>query len=156
MKKLGLASLLCSIAINSAVADDCIMAKELNVQFKNDVTTYQDKEQELKEIREFADFAKQTDVYVLIEGHTNKLSSVSHNQTLSTKRAKKVENELINLGVNRSHITSMGFGELLPLYDNETQEGLSKNRRCIAEIFNTKEELQSYIQEQQKKLQAKQ
>ena len=153
MKKLGLAALLCSIAINSVVADDCIMAKELNVQFKNDVTIYQDKEQELKEIREFANFAKKTDIYVLIEGHTNKLSSDAHNQKLSTSRAKKVENELIGLGVNRDNITSIGFGEALPLYSNNTQEGLAKNRRCIAEIFNTKEELESYIQEQKKKLQ---
>jgi OOP family OmpA-OmpF porin len=135
-------------------ADDCIMVKELNVQFENDSTVYMDEQAEMQEMQEFADFIKQTDLYVLIEGHTNTISTIAYNEDLSAGRAHKVKEELINLGVNENHIDSAGFGELLPLYDNNTDEGLEKNRRVIAEVFNSKEELDLYKEAQLEKMKA--
>lgn len=147
MKKIIVSSLLGFLTVASLQAADCIMAKELNVQFKNDSTTYVD-EGELKKIEEFAQFVKATDLYTIIEGHTSSVSDARYNFDLSERRAVKVRAELLALGVGASKIRAMGFGESSPLYDNNTDEGASKNRRVIAEVFNSSEELDNYIKSQ--------
>ena len=152
MKKLTTIAFLLSALGSTAMASDCIMAKELNVHFKNDSVQFMDARKENAKINEFASFAKQTDLYVLIEGHTNKLSSAPYNYSLSTRRAIRVMNSLVNRGVKKSHIRAMGFGESTPLYSNETQYGLEHNRRVIAEVFGSAEELNSYIQESKQRI----
>ena len=152
MKKLNLIALLLFIATSIASAD-CIMVKELKVEFKNASTTFMDKEKENAKIEEFKDFINKTNLYVLIEGHTNKLSNARYNYELSTNRAVKVMNKLTSKGLKQSHIRAMGFGESTPLYSNNTAEGLEKNRRVIAEVFNTAEELNNYVEESKKRIQ---
>ena len=151
MKKLNLIALLLFLATSFASAD-CIMVKELKVEFKNDSTKFMDQEKENKKIEDFKDFINKTDLYVLIEGHTNKRSTAKHNYVLSQQRAVRVMNELVKRGLPKSHVRAMGFGETSPLYSNETQEGLEKNRRVIAEVFNTAEELDQYIQDSKERI----
>ena len=134
--------------------DDCIMAKELKVKFINDSTKYVDEDMEMNKINEFKDFIQDTNLYVLIEGHTNKLSTAQHNYELSTRRAVTVMADLVEQGLQKSHVRAMGFGESTPLYSNDTQDGLDKNRRVIAEVFNSAEELNNYIQEQKTRIQS--
>ena len=151
MKKLVLTSivgLLSTIALN---ATDCIMAKDLNVQFLNDSTTYETHNEVIK-IEEYAKFLKESDLYAVIEGHTNHYAPAKYNFELSTKRAEKVKNELIALGVETSKIKSLGFGESAPLYDNKNVDGSDKNRRVVGEIFNTEEELNNYINSAEMKI----
>ena len=141
------------ILFTLAIADeDCIMVKELNVNFNNDSTVYVDNEKEMNKIQEFKDFIEQTDLYVLIEGHTNSKSTAIHNYELSKNRAVKVMQDLQNSGIKKGHVRAMGFGETTPLYENTTTEGLNNNRRVIAEVFNTAEELDSYISEQKNRI----
>ena len=141
------AVLLSTLSLNAT--DDCIMVQELSVEFKNDSTAYVNNEQEMLKIKEFKDFVTQTNLFVLIEGHTNKIFSADHNIELSTKRAVKVMNKLISLGLKKSQVRAMGFGESSPLYDNNTEDGLAKNRRVIAEVFNSANDLNQYVQDQQ-------
>jgi len=131
---------------------DCIMVADLNVEFKNDSTVYMN-DSERKEVAEFADFLKKTDLYAVIEGHTSKFATAPYNYKLSSDRANKVRAELIKLGVRSSQIKSLGFGESSPLYDNNTDEGAQKNRRVIAEVFNTADELSQYISSESKRIQ---
>ena len=147
MKKIILISLISLFAVTTSYASDCIMVKELRVKFINDSTKFVDVQKEENKIEDFKDFINQTDLYVLIEGHTNNISSARHNLDLSTRRAIVVMNELVKKGVAKSHVRAMGFGESTPLYSNSTQDGLAKNRRVIAEVFNSAEELDAYIQE---------
>ena len=77
---------------------------------------------------------KQTDIDVFIEGHTDNkpINTVQFkdNGDLSVIRAPSVVRILIkNYNVNPLQIQPSGRGEYMPVDDNETAEGRSKNRR---------------------------
>ncbi len=151
MKKLFISSLIGTAVFMSSInAQDCMMAKDLNVAFKNASTAYMNNAEQ-QEVADFAKFLKETGLYAVIEGHTSSSASAQYNYDLSTARAVKVLNSLKQLGVNPSHIRAMGFGESSPLYDNHTAESI-KNRRVIAEIFNSKSELTDYITSEKKRI----
>lgn len=151
MKKLIASSIVGLGLISSAVAQDCIMVADLNVEFKNDSTVYMSNA-ERQEVVEFAKFLKKTDLYAVVEGHTSKFAPAVYNYELSQKRAVKVRAELIRLGVNPKQVRAMGFGESSPLYDNNSEIGAQKNRRVIAEVFNSADELNSYVRSEYKRV----
>jgi len=128
----------------SYAADECIIVADLNVEFKNDSTTYMNSD-ERAEVAEFAEFIKTYDLYTVVEGHTSKFATASYNYDLSSRRAEKVRSELIKLGVRPEQVSALGFGESSPLYDNNTELGAQQNRRVIAEVFNSPDELSEYI-----------
>jgi outer membrane protein OmpA-like peptidoglycan-associated protein len=70
---------------------------------------------------------KETNIEV--QGHTDSKGSQAYNQNLSLQRAGNVSNYLTEKGIIRSRITSRGFGEEAPKYDNSTADGRSENRR---------------------------
>ena len=77
---------------------------------------------------------KQTDIDVFIEGHTDNkpinIVQFKDNWDLSVIRATSVVRILIkNYNVNPLQIQPSGRGEYMPVDDNETAEGRSKNRR---------------------------
>ncbi len=126
------------------------MVEDLNVEFKNGSTVYMNST-EKQEVTNFANFLKKTDLYAVIEGHTSSTSSAPYNYNLSTARAVKVLTSLKQLGVNPKQVRAMGFGESSPLYNNHTKEG-AKNRRVIAEVFNSKAELERYIKSEKQRI----
>lgn len=69
------------------------------------------------------------DIKLSIEGHTDSDGSSESNLKLSEQRAKAVVDAIINTGIDKSRLTSAGFGEDKPIADNKTEEGKSKNRR---------------------------
>jgi outer membrane protein OmpA-like peptidoglycan-associated protein len=71
---------------------------------------------------------------ILVKGYTDNTGSESYNQDLSERRAKAVKNYLILKGVSSGRITSLGFGETMPVASNATPEGRHKNRRVEVEI----------------------
>lgn len=143
LKKIITTSLIGILTTLSLNAEDCIIAKDLNVQFKNDSTIYQTSF-EYDKVKEYAEFLKETDLYAIIEGHTNNSATARHNYELSKNRAAKLKQDLINLGVDSSKLQSLGYGESKPKFDNSTNEGMEKNRRVISDVFNTMEELNNY------------
>lgn len=77
---------------------------------------------------------KQTDIDVYIEGHTDSkpinTAQFKDNWDLSVIRATSVVRILTkDYGVNPLQIQPSGRGEYIPVADNETAEGRSKNRR---------------------------
>jgi len=64
-----------------------------------------------------------------IEGHTDNVGAKAANQTLSEQRAAAVVAWLAANGVEKSRLTSRGFGDSTPVADNATEEGRAKNRR---------------------------
>ena len=69
------------------------------------------------------------DTYIKIVGHTDNTGNVDYNQTLSEKRAKSVDDYLLQQGVNRDRMTFEGRGIHEPIADNSTASGRSLNRR---------------------------
>ncbi|HEY5960745.1 MAG TPA: OmpA family protein [Polyangiaceae bacterium] len=66
---------------------------------------------------------------VLVEGHASVEGDAAHNLKLSDDRAKSVMNYLVQHGIDKSRLTSKGFGTTQPIADNKTEEGREKNRR---------------------------
>ncbi|MDD3741731.1 MAG: OmpA family protein [Bacteroidales bacterium] len=64
-----------------------------------------------------------------IRGHTDNVGSDSYNKSLSIKRAAAVYDYLISKGIDKSRMKYRGFGNKVPLSDEDTEEGRSQNRR---------------------------
>ena len=69
------------------------------------------------------------DTNIELQGHTDSKGSESYNQNLSEKRASTVSGYLATKGINNTRLSIKGFGETLPKYDNNTDEGRAQNRR---------------------------
>ncbi len=81
-------------------------------------------------INEIATLMKEhPEVNFSVEGHTDSDGDDAFNQTLSELRAETVVNTLKKMGVDRSRMTSKGWGESKPLDTNATAEGKANNRR---------------------------
>ena len=66
---------------------------------------------------------------IRINGHTDNVGSDDDNITLSNDRAKAVYEYLVTNGINSSRLSYKGFGETLPIANNEIPEGRQQNRR---------------------------
>jgi len=64
-----------------------------------------------------------------VEGHTDNRGSGELNQKLSEQRALSVMNYLVERGVDKSKLKSVGYGFSKPIDSNDTDEGRAKNRR---------------------------
>jgi outer membrane protein OmpA-like peptidoglycan-associated protein len=80
---------------------------------------------------------------VIVKGHTDSVGAEAFNQTLSEKRADSVRSFLIAEGVAPARLTSIGFGESLPIATNDTPEGRQRNRRVEVEIRPHEEVMRS-------------
>ncbi|MBA3028434.1 MAG: OmpA family protein [Desulfobacteraceae bacterium] len=56
---------------------------------------------------------------IRVEGHTDATGSESYNQTLSEQRAISVQNALIQQNVDSRRITTIGFGESMPISSSD-------------------------------------
>jgi outer membrane protein OmpA-like peptidoglycan-associated protein/tetratricopeptide (TPR) repeat protein len=96
-----------------------------NVYFEFDSYKLSNKSQ--SELQEVAEFLKENQVSVLVEGHTDLKGSDEYNQKLSENRARAVYEYLLDLGVPRAQLQYKGFGYSKPLVKDE--ENQYKNRR---------------------------
>jgi outer membrane protein OmpA-like peptidoglycan-associated protein len=66
---------------------------------------------------------------IRVEGHTDSKGSEAYNQTLSEQRAMSVQNALIQQNVDSRRITTLGFGESMPISSDD-----AANRRVELRI----------------------
>ncbi|WP_224244807.1 outer membrane exchange protein TraB [Hyalangium gracile] len=66
---------------------------------------------------------------VLIEGHTDSRAGEVYNLDLSKRRAASVRTYLEESGVPAERLCSQGFGQSRPVGENDTEEGMARNRR---------------------------
>jgi outer membrane protein OmpA-like peptidoglycan-associated protein len=69
------------------------------------------------------------DTDIEIQGHTDSQGSESYNKKLSVRRASAVSDYLRGNSIAANRIALKGFGETIPKYDNNTEDGQSQNRR---------------------------
>lgn len=68
-------------------------------------------------------------VRVQIAGHTDSDGSESSNQTLSENRARSVYDYLTSAGISGSRLTTIGYGESVPVVPNNSAANKARNRR---------------------------
>lgn len=90
-------------------------------------------EAELKSIVDYLLINK--DLRFMIEGHTDNLGASDYNINLSEMRAKAVYNFLLSHGIERNRMSYKGFGALVPIASNDTQDGQKLNRRIAFRVL---------------------
>lgn len=104
--------------------------KIITTGIRFDVNKATIKPQSLGTINEIVQLMKDdTSLNFSVEGHTDSDGSVDLNQTLSEARAKAVMDQMIELGISPSRLTSSGHGQINPIATNDTPEGKAQNRR---------------------------
>lgn len=112
--------------IFSALNTDGHIALYINFETgKSDI-----KSESQKTINQVAEMMKANpSLKISIEGHTDNVGSASENKTLSENRAKAVINAIVAKGIDKTRMTSKGWGQEKPISDNGTEEGKAINRR---------------------------
>lgn len=91
-------------------------------------------EKELNQIQKH--LSRNPNLKIKISGHTDAIGSNIYNKVLSKKRAKAVSQYLIDSGISKDRISSLGYGSDKPVSENKTDEGRGKNRRVEFVITN--------------------
>lgn len=71
---------------------------------------------------------------VVVIGHTDRVGAVAANDALSLKRAAKVRDALIGIGLTAKSVSTAGRGEREPLVATEDEVAEAKNRRVEISI----------------------
>jgi outer membrane protein OmpA-like peptidoglycan-associated protein len=77
----------------------------------------------------FAEIARRPSPEIVIIGHTDRVGSVAANDALSLRRAQKVRDDLVKLGIPADRMQVAGRGEREPLVPTEDEVPEPRNRR---------------------------
>lgn len=69
------------------------------------------------------------DVKIQIEGHCDERGSTGYNLALGERRAASVKNYLISLGISSNRLSTISYGEEMPIDPRHNEEAWTKNRR---------------------------
>jgi OOP family OmpA-OmpF porin len=117
----------CPLPIKEKVSID------LNVQFDFDRAVV--KEGYYDHINKVVKFLETyPEISAVIEGHTCNIGTEEYNMGLSRRRAESVMKHMVDSGIDPARLKAVGYGESMPIADNNTREGRERNRRVEAEI----------------------
>lgn len=71
-----------------------------------------------------------------VAGHTDNTGDAQANMALSNERAMAVRNYLVNDGIDASRLEARGYGQTVPVAENDTEEGRQQNRRTEFKIIS--------------------
>jgi outer membrane protein OmpA-like peptidoglycan-associated protein len=80
---------------------------------------------------------KNPTIKVEISGHTDNVGAAAYNNKLSLDRAKTVVDFLVKKGIDKTRLTSVGYGAERPIASNKSDIGRAKNRRTEFKIIST-------------------
>lgn len=118
--------------------DDILLRMPSGITF--DVDRYDIKPQfqtTLNEVAQTLNTYNQT--YIDVLGHTDSTGSDAYNQGLSERRAQSVASYLSMRGVSSARIATRGYGESMPIADNNTEAGRAANRRVEIKVVPVRE-----------------
>ncbi|NGN99429.1 OmpA family protein [Grimontia sp. S25] len=106
----------------------------LNVTFPNDSSDL--RPSNYAKLEQLADFLNdQKNATVTIEGHASKVGNPAYNLTLSQRRADAVAKALVNdFGIDASRVDAIGYGDTVPLIDEDSEYAHDVNRRVMATL----------------------
>ena len=112
--------------------------RELLINFANN--SYEVVPKYFPEIEELAKFMrKYPQANVTIEGHTSKVGTKEHNDTLSQNRAQAIKDILVSrFEIEEKRLTALGFGFERLLLEGNDEYIHARNRRIVAEISSHK------------------
>lgn len=67
---------------------------------------------------------------IRVEGHCDERGTQEYNLALGEQRALAVRHHLINLGIDRTRITTISYGEERPADSGHSENAYALNRRC--------------------------
>jgi peptidoglycan-associated lipoprotein len=67
---------------------------------------------------------------VEVEGHCDDRGTVEYNLALGAKRAAAAKHYLVDLGISGDRITTISYGEELPICTEESEDCWARNRRA--------------------------
>jgi len=86
---------------------------------------------------EFAKYLELNSTLVIeINGFTDNIGDNVDNQFLSENRSKAVRDLLLIHGISQDRVSYNGFGESLPISNNDTEKGRASNRRIEFKIID--------------------
>jgi len=77
----------------------------------------------------------QPSMEIEISGHTDNVGGKEANLKLSKDRAESVRQYLIKKGISASRVTSVGYGDSMPVASNDSDQGRQMNRRTEVKIL---------------------
>lgn len=74
-------------------------------------------------------------IYVEIQGHTDKRGTPAYNKHLGQERAEAVRDYLNQAGIPLHRMNVISYGETHPVTDNKTRDHRKQNRRVVLEVL---------------------
>ena len=79
----------------------------------------------------YADVLKaNTKIQILIEGHCDERGTIEYNQALGERRAERVRNYLLDLGLAPERSSTVSYGKMQPVNPGHDEESWAQNRRA--------------------------
>jgi peptidoglycan-associated lipoprotein len=93
---------------------------------KSDLTV-----ESLRILKENAYFLRNnTNIKIVIDGHTDNRGTIEYNLSLGQRRALKVKEYCVQLGISPNRIATISYGKENPIDKNNNESAWAKNRRA--------------------------
>ncbi len=79
---------------------------------------------------------KMSNSKIQLEGHCDERGTNEYNLALGERRAASAKNYLISLGISEKNISTISYGEEMPLDSRHNEEAWAKNRRAHIVILS--------------------
>jgi len=76
------------------------------------------------------------DVRVVVEGHTDERGTIEYNLALGQRRATRVRDYYVQLGVAAGRIATISYGKEMPIDMRQNEAGWARNRRAETKVIN--------------------
>lgn len=77
-------------------------------------------------------------INVVVEGHCDERGTTEYNLALGQKRALKVKEYYVQMGIAPARIATVSYGEEMPLDKRNNEAGWARNRRAETKVLSNK------------------
>jgi peptidoglycan-associated lipoprotein len=93
----------------------------------------------LETLKENADYLMRNRKFnVVVEGHTDNRGTTEYNLSLGQRRALKVKEYYVQLGILPNRVATISYGKEKPVDPENNEAAWSRNRRAVTKVLETK------------------